>query len=212
MREKPDKKALQKLSAGIFTGVMILLCAALYFFSGKAPRNSTAAKENTVTPTPAYRLAQEVDFVSGKSYYTLYEETDGTKIYQLSVEQVVGTLTLSLSESGVYEFVLSTELIGAPEALTKNATEIDRLTFQKLKEQFEEQAAWIEKEALELLTAFDKNGSITPARSEAFMFALNSSISDGKSRNLSWENIDAEIFHYKEDGNLLVVTVCISEK
>ena len=125
MREKPDKKALQKLSAGIFTGAMILLCAALYFFSGKAPHKGAAAKENTVTPTPAYPLAQEVDFISGKSYYTLYEETDGTKVYKLCAEQVVGTLTLSLSESGVYEFVLSTELLGAPEALTKNATEID---------------------------------------------------------------------------------------
>ncbi len=212
MREKPDKKALQKLSAGIFTGAMILLCAALYFFSGRAPNKSAAAKENAVSPTPAFRLAQAADFVSGKSYYTLYEETDGTKVYKLCAEQAVGTLTLSLSESGVYEFVLSTKLIGAPEALEKNATEIDRLTFQKLKEQLEEQTAWIEKEASELLTALDKNGSVTPARSEAFLFALNSTISDEKSRNLSWENIDAEIFHYKDDGHLLVVTVFVTEQ
>jgi hypothetical protein len=212
MGEKSDKKALQKLSAGIFTGVMILLCAALYFFSGKAPRNSTASKQNTVTPTPAFHLAQADDFVRGKSYYTLYEDTDGTTVYQLKAELAAGTLTLSLSEYGVYEFVLSTELIGAPDALAKNATEIDRLTFQKLNEQLEEQTAWIEKEASELLTALDKNGSITPARSEAFLFALNSTIFDCKSRNLSWENIDTEIFHYKDDGNLLVVTVCLSEK
>lgn len=212
MHEKPDKKALQKLSAGIFTGTMVLLCAALYFFSGKAPQQGVAAAQNTAKPTPMPHLAQADDFVIGKSYYTLNEEADGTQIYLLNAEEAEGTLTLTLSEYGVYEFVLSAELIKAPEVLKENASALDRLYYKKLMEQIEAQTAWIEKEAAELLTALDKNGSVTPAGSEAFLFALNSTISDGKSRNLSWDNIEAELFHYKDDENMLVVTALISEQ
>jgi len=212
MREKPDKQALQKLSAGIFTCAMVLLCAALYFFSGKASRQSAATAENTASPTPMPHLAQAADFVAGKSYYTLNEEADGTQIYLLSTEEAEGSLTLTLSEYGVSEFVFSAELIKAPEALKENASALEKLYYQKHMEQIEAQTVWIEEEAEELLTVLDENGLTTPAESEAFLFALNSTIYDGKNRKLSWDNIDAEFFHYKDNGNILIVTVSILEQ
>ncbi|HWS29512.1 MAG TPA: hypothetical protein VN512_05280 [Clostridia bacterium] len=212
MREKPDKQAVQKLSAGIFTGAMVLLCAALYFFTGKTSPESAAAAKETALPSSAPKLAQTDDFVGGKSYYTLSEEADGSQIYLLSGEDAEGTLTLALSEYGVKEFVLSAELLEAPETLKENASTLDALYYEKLTAEAEAQKVWIVKEAAELLMALDENGSVTPAGSEAFLFALNSTISDGKSRSLSCDTIEVDIFHYKDDGNLLVVTASVSEQ
>ncbi|MCE5236356.1 MAG: hypothetical protein ABFC62_04135 [Clostridiaceae bacterium] len=216
MREKMDKQSAQKLAAGIFTGAMVLLCAALYFFTGGAASSGTADARTAGSPAPMdtpdqAALAPAAAFVEGKSYYSLSEDTGSERVYLLSADEAQGTLTLSVSERGVGELVLSFARPPEPEAPASDAAVLAGMLYRERLEKYRAQKAWLCAEAAALLAALNPSTGLGAADREAFLFALDSTISDGKSRDLRCNNISVQLFCYNGGEGAAVVSASVLE-
>lgn len=212
MREKMDKQSAQKMAAGIFTGAMVLLCAALYFFTGGEASSVKAEAHALSTDAPAPDILAPVSaFVEGKSYYELFEDKGSERVYLLTADEAQGTLTLSVSERGVGEFVLSFSRFAEPEALASDATVLAGVLYRERLEKFHAQKAWLCAEAVSLVAALDPDAGLGTADREAFLFALDSIISDGKSRDLRCNNISVQLFCYDGAEGAAVVSASVSE-
>ena len=62
-----------------------------------------------------------------------------------------------------------------------------------------------------LLAALDPSAGLGAADREAFLFALDSTISDGKSRDLQCNNISVQLFCYDGGEGAAVVSASVSE-
>ena len=178
MREKIGKQSGQKLAAGIFTGVMVLLCVALYFSTANtSPSSAVATSPSPPLPTERPFAAAE-DFVEGKSFYAPLSQTDGIFAYSIENAPLSGTLSLCDAEGGVSEFVLRVSCPTAPSAPGENASPLAQRLYQEKLEVYQTQVNWLCNEALSLLVTLNDKGGVTQSDREAFSFALESTISD----------------------------------
>ena len=200
MRTDKGKHGAQKLAAGIFTAVMVLLCAALYFFTGKERLGGKAGAYGE-NPAPRIALVTEQDFLADKSHYA----PDGEGEYLLSAEAAEGTLSFSSGERGVSSFLLRVSRPEAPEKPGEKAGVLEAMLYEERLEAYDAQKAWIKAEALSLLSVLDAGSTLTQADREAFLFALDSTITDGKSRSLTFSELSVDIHFYQSGEAPLAV-------
>lgn len=210
MRKKMEKQSAQKLAAGIFTAVMVLLCAALYFFTKNASPFANTAAEAPSSPPPTVRpLAAAEDFVEGKGFYAPLSQNDGVFSYSLEGAPLGGSLSLSTAQEGVGEFVLRVARPLAPKEPDKNASQLTLRLYKEKQEAYQAQVDWLSGEALSLLLTLDVKDGVSQSDREAFLFALESTISDGKNRNLNCGDIAVQVIFHASGDEPLVITALL---